>query len=136
AVIKLSLDQLPAVAKAKMPEVQPVFTHQLVDMLQEAMTQAKGREQAFKAIDPIYSAARPPTDAGPWVYRGEFYIKFAWDARGGGYAGTVTPEGWKLFRERLDEATKCFEKAWDLDPTDFRGPTAMLQVLLGGNGGK
>lgn len=34
----------------------------------------------------------------------EYWIRYAWDARGTGYAGSVTPEGWRLFRERLQKA--------------------------------
>lgn len=33
-------------------------------------------------------------------------IRYAWKARGSGYAGTVTEEGWKLMAERLTEAQK------------------------------
>lgn len=38
-----------------------------------------------------------------------FPVKHAWMARGGGYASTVSPEGWKLFRERMEEGRKALE---------------------------
>jgi hypothetical protein len=34
----------------------------------------------------------------------EYWTSYAWNARGGGYASSVTPDGWKLFRERLEIA--------------------------------
>lgn len=33
-----------------------------------------------------------------------YWNAYAWDARGGGYASTVTPDGWQLFHERLGKA--------------------------------
>jgi hypothetical protein len=38
-----------------------------------------------------------------------FPIGYAWMARGGGYAGTVSPEGWKLFRERIEQGRQALE---------------------------
>lgn len=35
----------------------------------------------------------------------------AWNARGGGYAGTVSPESWKLFDSRLRAAQKLLDSA-------------------------
>lgn len=35
---------------------------------------------------------------------GEFYIHFAWQARGSGWASTVTGDGWKVFKERIEQA--------------------------------
>lgn len=36
----------------------------------------------------------------------EYWEAYAWNARGGGYASSVTQEGWKLFHERLMRAEK------------------------------
>ena len=40
---------------------------------------------------------------------------YAWNARGGGYAGTVTDEGWRLFNERQNEAAKTLREAKSLN---------------------
>ncbi|MBI2263934.1 MAG: DUF4034 domain-containing protein [Armatimonadetes bacterium] len=45
------------------------------------------------------------------VARGDFYIDWAWAARGGGYADTVTEEGWKFYNERIELARKSLEEA-------------------------
>jgi hypothetical protein len=34
----------------------------------------------------------------------QYWIAYAADARGGGFADSVTPQGWKLFKERLQKA--------------------------------
>lgn len=39
------------------------------------------------------------------------YTTYAWKARGGGYADTVTDEGWKLFHERLKQAEEVLNEA-------------------------
>lgn len=39
-----------------------------------------------------------------------YWTTYAWKARGDGYANSVTPEGWKLFRERLATAEGIFNR--------------------------
>jgi hypothetical protein len=46
------------------------------------------------------------------------YVNYAWQARGGGFAKTVTEEGWQLFRERLHKAEGYVEAARKLPATD------------------
>jgi hypothetical protein len=41
-------------------------------------------------------------------------VNYAWQARGGGYAGTVTDKGWQLFSERLNQAMKVLDEAGNL----------------------
>lgn len=36
----------------------------------------------------------------------DYWVNYAWSARGGGFASSVTPYGWQLFRERLEKAEK------------------------------
>lgn len=35
-----------------------------------------------------------------------YWINYAWNARGEGYASSVTPDGWKLFQQRMEKAEK------------------------------
>ncbi len=49
---------------------------------------------------------------------GAFYHEWAWTARGVGYADTVTEEGRRLFRERLEVAQRYFEQAWALNSSN------------------
>lgn len=64
-----------------------------------------------------------------YLLEGEFYIKHAWKARGGGYADTVKPEQWKLFAERLELAEKAFLKGMEVDPKEGRLPSEMITVV-------
>jgi hypothetical protein len=36
----------------------------------------------------------------------DYWESYAWNARGGGFASSVTPDGWRLFKERLEKAEK------------------------------
>lgn len=61
----------------------------------------------LKAIQ-AWQAARPGSAAAAFA-EATYWYAYAWRARGGGYASTVTPEGWELFRERMDRALAAAE---------------------------
>ncbi|MBI2929640.1 MAG: hypothetical protein HYY24_28600 [Verrucomicrobia bacterium] len=75
--------------------------------------------------------ARWPDEGFPYYLKGKFYLAYAWEARGGGWASTVTDEGWKTFGERLKIAEQGLEKAWQLDPSLPETPVAFLRLELG-----
>jgi hypothetical protein len=103
----------------------------LLDTVWKRMDQDRPAQQAF--ADAL--AARP--DADPWVRRvvaGRLHTKLAWDSRGGGWANTVTPEGWKGFFEHLRAARAALTTAWEIDPTLPEAPTDMIPVAMGGGG--
>jgi hypothetical protein len=77
-----------------------------------------------------------PADSQTFLLKGEAYIAMAWQARGNGYADTVTPEGAKLFDQRLVTARKYLEHAWQLNPQDSRIPHHMMTVELGQGTGR
>ena len=62
---------------------------------------------------------------------GVFYIGHAWNARGSGWASTVTNEGSRLFSERLSTAQRYLEKAYQLDPSDPIVPARLIDVARG-----
>ncbi len=72
--------------------------------------------QKWKAAYPK-SALAALTEASYWHQR-------AWDARGYGYADTVSKEGWKLFRDRLAQAEKILK-----DTRAFSGNNALWYDL-------
>lgn len=45
---------------------------------------------------------------------------YAWKSRGGGYADTVTEDGWKGFEERLDRAQKVLEQCKERPPEWYK----------------
>ncbi len=86
------------------------------------------------AIGPL---VRDQGDSFEWlalVLEGEYQIKEAWKARGGGYTDTVTEKGWEGFREHLAEARECLTKAWKLQPNLPLAPCRMIYVSLGDSG--
>jgi hypothetical protein len=75
-------------------------------------------------------AKQEPGSAAPRIAMADAYLDFAWKARGHGFSDTVTPEGWKLFGQRVQEARTALEasaKAGSSDPEWYR---AMQTVAL------
>jgi hypothetical protein len=82
---------------------------------------------ALLAREPELKAVRLQT-------RGDFLIHYAWEARGSGFAGTVTEEGFKKFHERLTQAREALNECWEVKPGDHRTATLMLTVEKGSGG--
>jgi len=75
-----------------------------------------------------------PDAPNPWLVGmvcGLYQLEYAWDARGSGFAYTVTEEGWRLFDERLRLAKQYLEKAWEVAPHYPDAPTKMITVSMG-----
>jgi len=47
-----------------------------------------------------------PNSPGAALLEAAYWRNAAWTARGNGFANTVSPEGWRLFHERLQHALK------------------------------
>jgi hypothetical protein len=71
------------------------------------------RKWTYESAEPLLMEGWGDT-FGPWAIKGGYYISFAWEARGSGFARTVTKEAWKLFNERLAIAREALEKAWSM----------------------
>jgi hypothetical protein len=68
-----------------------------------------------------------------WVaeyYDGKRYIQDAWKARGGDWASTVTPEGWKGFADNLAQARIHLVKSWELNQACPRAAARMIEVAM------
>ena len=76
-----------------------------------------------------------PDDPGMLLLKGRAHISWAWEARGGGYANTVTPQGWADFAARLKVAEAALTRAWQLDPGTPEAARHMLTVVRGQGGG-
>ena len=113
---------------------------EVYDACHQILETFRGNKQLF---DYIYSdAIEKPlsknwTDASEtWLLKGEVAIDQAWQARGGGYADTVTPDGLKLFKQHLASADELLNHAWKLNPTDPRIAVKMMWVELGQSQGR
>jgi len=74
------------------------------------------------------------TKAPEWLrlaVEGHSSIQAAWEARGSGVANTVTPEGWKLFGERLELASDRLKRSWEVNPSFALTATSMITVSMG-----
>ena len=60
------------------------------------------------------------------------YMEYAWQARGNGFVGTVTEEGWRLFRERINKAEEYVQAARKLPATDPQ--LDYVDLMAGGKG--
>jgi|GEM_PF-2204994 len=71
----------------------------------------------------------------PWfreMIRGRAAIAWAWESRGGGWAFTVSKEGWKGFEENLDAARTHFHNALKLHPDRANPYIQLITVEMGG----
>ncbi|HEY5894036.1 MAG TPA: hypothetical protein VIT91_12465 [Chthoniobacterales bacterium] len=59
------------------------------------------------------------------------WTDYAWKARGGGWANSVTDEGWRLFAERLEKAKTILDEAKTLPEKCPHWFAAMQTVALG-----
>ena len=112
------------------------------DLLTMAMRILNIYASAGLPIEPVFNRLAPsleaalPNRAEPFVFKGRYYIQWAWEARGNGFANTVTEKGGQLMQERLVVAEQSLKRAYELDPTDPAAPTEMLTCELGQGKGK
>ncbi len=72
-----------------------------------------------------------PKSVTPRIAEAIVHVNYAWDARGGGYANTVTDEAWRRFFKELDEADSLLLEAERLSQDDPHLYETMLRTLLG-----
>jgi len=77
-----------------------------------------------------WSGARPESITAR-IKLAEELVSYAWRARGGGYANTVSQEDWKTFHAHLNQAADVLAAAKKLKVKCPRWWSAMLQVALG-----
>jgi hypothetical protein len=77
-----------------------------------------------------WAKARPDSPT-PLVALGNFYESYAWKARGSGYANTVTDEGWRLFRARLERGKSYLDAASRMSEQDPEGYRAAIVIAMG-----
>ena len=69
----------------------------------------------------------------PWIehmVRGRYHTGLGWKARGGGWASTVSREGWKVFHKELKIARDHFTQAHALHPEFPEAATQMISVSM------
>jgi hypothetical protein len=95
-----------------------------------------------REFDDVYFSLEPivfenwPHDSALLLLKGYFYIEYAWEARGNGFAQSVAQNGWGLFGERLNVAETALNEAWKLNPHDARIARRMITLELGQGRGR
>ena len=119
----------------------------MFDALTDASLGTNWSRQAFNLViyaglgesTALFERLREAAAAGgsfpdPWVtlmIEGLLEYKQGWDARGGGYANTVTQEGWKGYGEHMAKMNEVLEKAWRLHPEHPESSKIMLTAHPG-----
>jgi len=93
------------------------------------------RKVGFERVSGALGQARPASTL-PLLLKGRVYVDYAWDARGNGFANTVSPEKAKLMEDRLAEAETALLQAWEKRPDDPMVATLMIDVELGQGKGR
>jgi len=90
-------------------------------------------EEMWQLHDRIHKAwiAAKPNSITARVAHADFFTTYAWHARGNDYADKVTPEGWRQFEERLQQARETLEKARELQPKCPMWWRVQMTVALG-----
>jgi hypothetical protein len=90
-----------------------------------------------EAMESIYTQLKEAPTVHPYVrdvLGGLVHMDEAWEARGSGWARTVTEEGWRGFAENLGQARSLLTAAWKAHPEYPEAPAHMIRVTMGGHG--
>jgi hypothetical protein len=104
-------------------------------ILHEFTWYTDARLEHARRLEPLLSS-NWPNASYPGLFKGTLYFDLAWQARGTGYANTVSPEGWKRMAECLTIAEESLANAWNLNSSDARIPIKMMSVELGQGRGR
>ena len=86
--------------------------------------------QLHDSIHQAWIAARPDSITAR-VARIEFLVDYAWQARGNGYANTITTEGGRIFEERLAAAHRALDESKTLGVAAPDWWSAGMGIALG-----
>lgn len=109
----LELEQLASVYR-KTPDVLHDFYAALGDFEIEGQADQESRRDDLEA----WTTERPDSSEARLALA-QYWIHMGWEARGGGYANTVSRQARQLFEERLEKASQAIEKASELGNKDL-----------------
>jgi hypothetical protein len=118
------------------PNVPPADLAQMADLMQDDYYRCTGdRAKSIDTVFPVVAAALPASPI-PLDLKGRVYIDLAWDARGSGWANSITETGARLMQERLQIARQSLTDACAKDSFDYTAPSLMIGVVLGDGSGQ
>jgi hypothetical protein len=120
---------------------------QVLEQLIRALPKQAQREEVYDALstiepkdpkeferrDKLMSAwvEQSPQSAEAHTALADFYISYAWLARGNDYAGTVSEADWDVFGKRLERTAEAVKRAEELGGKDIRIARCQMTVCLG-----
>lgn len=123
--------------------------HVLEHLIRALPTQAQ-REQVYDALssiepkdpkeferrDQLFTrwVQQSPKSPEAQTALADFYISYAWLARGNDYAGTVSEADWDVFGQRLQRSAEAVKRAEELGGKDIRIARCAMTVCLGSSG--
>jgi hypothetical protein len=132
--VRRGLDECCALIPEVLKDPSPLAREEAIDLFQAALAGYhkldQDRRVSYRRVAAVLDQAGVP-ESFRLLARGQFYTAYAWDARGSGFADTVSEQGWRLFGERLREAEAALKRSWELDHTDALAATRMLTVARG-----
>jgi hypothetical protein len=85
----------------------------------------------YRLRQEAYAALQAQPNADPWLVDmvgGEYRLGVAWEARGEGFADTVTEEAGKIFEDNLTQARTCYTRAWRVHPEYPEAATRLISI--------
>ncbi len=133
-LMREALDNLPGMlAEREIPQAK--LADICVDLTEMGLAPDGDRKPTIDRISQMMAKAQPDAPLAE-LFKGIAYRKYAWDARGNGFAGTVTAEGWRRFAERLAVAKEALDAALNKDPNCAAAAAEMISVQLGSDGNR
>jgi hypothetical protein len=126
----LGLLPLSAAEDERTPDLEHHWLQIALEALQGYRLTGGDDLAAFEKVDAAL-AKSPALKVVRLQVKGEFYVNFAWQARGNGFADTVTKEGQTKFEQRLGVARQALEEAWEVEPNNPRTAARMITVEKG-----
>lgn len=131
----------PATARLPQPDTA---LHEVTLAIARDTSFADGRQWIYlRTFLPVNDAllaaaaeqfAKPDSGVDPWITAmvvGRDHVRRAGEARGTGFANTVTPQGWKGLGEHLAAAREQLTRAHELHPEWPEAASEMISVSLG-----
>lgn len=84
----------------------------------------------------LCSLIRADQNVRPWIMHmahGKLALRKGWDGRGGGYAASVTKEGWETFQRELNVAYEHLITAHSLAPNHPLAATELIGIAMAGH---
>ena len=107
------------------------FLYRWADNLQESAKARQGDlDLAIFEQDRVFNE----TNQNPGLRMavdGDYMVNSAWNARGSGWASSVSADGWRVFNDRLSDARSLLESAYQKYPNEEPVSRLMLRVTLG-----